>query len=270
MGRPLNLRERGRWVEALDDGDPVERARALVLLGRLEEALAVAPPGVARAEALLARGDPLAALGETDDLLVHAHARIALGEPEAAFAPAARALAAADGDYDRAQARLALAEAHHRCGGLQDAEDAWRIAGEHLRAIDPDHRELGRVYDGLGNTLRKAGDLRGAVDCHRLAQRHHGDHPLGRAASLHALAQCQRRLGDFEGARASLREAARLTEPLLGGDHPDTWVTRFELARVEVDCGDYDGLQRMQDARDRVATLLGADHPTVRAMDVWL
>ena len=91
------------------------------------------------------------------------------------------------------------------------------------------------------------------------------------SACRHSLAQALHHTGDFAEARDEMARSLLGTAKSLGRDHVDTWITRFELARYDVDCGDMeDGFARMQAARDEVAKRLGAQHPAVRAMDRWL
>jgi hypothetical protein len=62
-----------------------------------------------------------------------------------------------------------------------------------------------------------------------------------------------------------------VSERACGLDHTDTWVTRFELGRMVVDCGDPErGFVQMADAHVVVRARLGAHHPTVQAMAAWL
>ena len=155
-------------------------------------------------------------------------------QPAEALAPATRALAILDqlgaDPALRATVMHTLAEAEHRAGQHAGARSRW------LRVIELRTRVLGP------------------------------DHPAG----THGLAQALRRAGDFTGARDALRQALRISERAQGKEHPDTWITRFELARMEVDCGDFDGFARMEEASARLCALLGADHPTVLATRRWL
>ena len=68
-----------------------------------------------------------------------------------------------------------------------------------------------------------------------------------------------------------MAQALRITVRNFGSDHVDSWISRFELGRFEVDTGDMEeGFQRMQEARTAVQAALGDAHPVVKAMDRWL
>jgi hypothetical protein len=85
------------------------------------------------------------------------------------------------------------------------------------------------------------------------------------------MAQALHRTGDFFGARQEMAEALRVTVRNFGPDHVDSWITRFELGRFEVDTGEVEeGFHRMQEARKVVTGHLGKQHPVVVAMDRWL
>lgn len=91
------------------------------------------------------------------------------------------------------------------------------------------------------------------------------------AACRYGLAQALHRTGDFSEALVMMQGAFLVTVRVLGADHLDTWITRFELGRMEVDAGEMmEGFPRMEAARAEVATRLGAQHPVVRSMDRWL
>lgn len=287
-----------------------ERARLLVRLGRAAEArreaeAAVSTAGSQRLEALLAlteaavaggdTGAARAAVEEAVPLAREEHGEVSLatalalvaratslhtaGDAAGALAPATRALAileqiGADATF-RAEAQHALAEAWHRAGEHGSALEAWKEALALRRAhLEADHPEIADALNGLGLTLRRLGRLREAIAAHSEALALHrarlGPWHPGVAAGLHGLAQALHRTGDFQGARERLREALEVSERVLGADHPDGWVTRFELGRISVDCGDFDGFARMEEARERLRAVLGAGHPTVAAMNRWL
>ncbi len=283
----------------------VRLGRAREALERAEDALARAGEGALRCEALLALVEVALALGdpgrarpaaeEAAELSRDRFGEVSLqralaldalaavlhsaGDAPGALSPATRAVVLLEqlqaAPYHRATALHTLAEAHHRAGQYTRAREAWeQCLALRREALAADHPEIGAALDGLGLTERRLGRARPAVAAHRAALEIHRArlgpwHPAV-AAGLQGLAQAQHRLGDFLGARASLRQALEVSLRAQGADHPDVWVTRFELGRMEVDCGDTDGFAAMEAARARLRALLGPEHPTIQAMNRWL
>jgi len=174
-----------------------------------------------------------------------------------------------------AEAFHALADSFHRGAYFSDAAQAWQQALALRRAnLHHQHPEIATNVDGLALSLRRLQQPQLALTLHQEALRiyQHSfatNHPAI-AACYHGIAQCCHRLSQFEAARSNLNAALQISESLLGSDHPDTWISRFELGRIEVDCGELaQGIQRMEFARMRLAHLLGEKHPTILAMDKW-
>ncbi len=293
-----------------DAGVAAETARLLVRLGRsrealvaAERALALAGDGEHRGEALLSLVEAALSLGEpgrarlaAEEAEIWTRARFgevsvqrglaldalaatlhSAGDAPAALGPATRAVAILEraDPWHHATAWHTLAEAHHRAGQHAQAREAWeRCLALRRASLEADHPEIAAALDGLGLTERRLGRPRQAAAAHRAALETHRSrlgpaHPAV-AASLHGLAQALHRQGDFQGARSRLREALEVSLRAQGPDHPDVWVTRFELGRMDVDCGDTDGFAAMEAARAHLRATLGPAHPTVQAMDRWL
>ena len=250
----------GRYAAVLDEAraHPSAEARAWAAratqrLGHADEALKMA-----RA-ALLEKNTPLSRLVLAEALLGAAKYSEARGLTRGASEHPARRLYA------------------ELCGLLGEAEEGMI----HARILldeqeDPfDHPEVAALLDGLGATLRRVGLAEEALDLHQRALPMHERafgalHPAV-AGNLHAQAQCQRRLGDFEGARQALEDALVVSTQVQGADHPDTLVTAFELGRLEVDCGLVaEGFERMSRAMSAALDQLGPNHPTARAMKAWM
>lgn len=287
-----------------------EMARALTRLGRAAEATRIAQAAVAQEdealpEALLALAEAALAAGHTDEaraaverareLTEALHGPVSLptaraldaraavlaasGDGPGALAPATRAIAILDQldapADERALARHTLAEAQHRAGRYAEARATWGEVLKLRRASQaPDHPEISAALFGLALTLGRLGRPAEAIARHRealsIAEARLGRWHPAIAAGHHGLGQALHRSGDFPGARDALRLALAVSERVQGAEHPDTWVTRFELGRMEVDCGDFSGFARMESARARLRDALGADHPTVLAMNRWL
>ena len=118
----------------------------------------------------------------------------------------------------------------------------------------PESPWTAECFDTLGRIKRHLQDPFEAVNQHMKALKIWATNPelyLGpRAACYHALAQATYRCGDFHTARNQMAQAVLLTKERLGADHVDTWISRFELARYDIDCGDLtNGFTAMEQAR---------------------
>ncbi|MCB9673923.1 MAG: tetratricopeptide repeat protein [Alphaproteobacteria bacterium] len=272
-----------------DDAARIGLVRARVALGRPEAAReALVGLGrdtphhrVAHALAALASGEPSRAkailLDDSGDLLVlvtRSEVTRASGDPAVATQLAARARDAAEGGDPRwvAIADLQLA----RC--IADSGDlgVGRALAERAHAAFQEHGPgtvlEAEALDVAGALARKDGDPLVAVAMHERA--------LGIwlatcpaesalvAGCRYSLAQALHRADDFPRALTEMQSAFLATQQAFGPDHLDTWITRFELGRMEVDNGEMlDGFPRMEAARAEVAKRLGRQHPVVRAMD---
>lgn len=249
-----------------------------VRLAWAESRLADGEPGEARAllEAVL---DDVA-----DDAYATHEVRLALavtlraqGEASRGYALACTTLAAAEVAEDTLAIEEALAVVGHTAWAAdrpREAEEAFsRLHGlRSARVASP--ALIAEAHDGLGHVLRRREPFE-AVTHHRAALRawEQATGPDSGPVShcLHQLAQAEHHTGDFQAARDTMARALLTTAATLGHDHIDTWITRFEMARYDVDCGEMeDGFVRMERARSEVARRLGAQHPVVRAMDRYL
>jgi tetratricopeptide (TPR) repeat protein len=295
MTSPAELLLAGRPLEALvaADGTPSDPAaqeaavRALVALVRPQEALERVSSlpregSVAWALVHLATGEPgrgraLLASEPADDVLVRttlAELHRAAGDPGRAVQEAAVAMGLAREVDPRwsGHAGLALGRALGSAGDEGRAEIVVRDALEVFETHCPETVLVAEALDAAGSLARRLREPARAVLLHRRAlalwEARLGSDSGNTAACRYALAQALHRTGDFPEALATMQRAFLLTQGALGADHLDTWITRFELGRMEVDAGDpLAGFPRMEAARREVATRLGPQHPVVRAMD---
>ncbi len=285
-------------------------ARALVRTGAPAEALRRASAAwerdagwetaLALGEARLATGD-LAGATETLDLADALRASVPTdGEaPPPANARLTVAVARAEaaracGDWDRGidLARAVAGDRRH----VDPLDEADRLAvlgscavlaGEHEIARDalesalaiyevhPGSCDVAATLDWLGRLARHRDQVTRAVDLHRAALERWLEQLGPRSAPVagcrHALAQALHRTGDFPGALVEMEIAADLTARCFGESHADTWISRFELGRFEMDSGrQFEGLARMEAAHRKVVALLGRGHPVVASMARWL
>ncbi|MFT7521962.1 MAG: tetratricopeptide (TPR) repeat protein [Kiritimatiellia bacterium] len=202
----------------------------------------------------------------------------AAGEAEHGYGLAQRALVEAElakEEQSINESLIVVGHCAYGCALPNEAEGAFSRALELRQAQGEAEVLLAEAYDGLGMCARAQGRPFDAVAYHRKALERwtsslaEDSGPV--SACRHRLAQALHRTGDFPAARDEMARSLLLTARTLGTDHVDTWITRFEMARYDVDCGDLDGtFQRMADARAEVARRLGAQHPVVRSMDRFL
>lgn len=276
-------------------------ARAWVRLGQPDEAAEAAASArrasssddviLASAETQLAGGDPglgraeLEAIGATGGQLRHecdltlAMLLRATGEVEQAYAKATAVLARAHAQSeDPLRVEEALIVVGHTAwptGAVDAARGAFERALLRRKGREAAPVLLAEALDGLGVCARHDNAPFEAVKLHEQALEQWvagaGEDSGPVSACRHHLAQALHRTGDFLAARDEMARALLATGATLGKDHVDTWITRFELARYELDCGDPErGLPRMAQARSEVARRLGKDHPVVLAMDRFL
>lgn len=257
-----------------------------------EARLACGEPGQARALlAPLLPSDPSTPIppdSPTWSQIAHPLATVlrACGEAERGYGLALELVAVTRGatprgplDLDEAIARdealVLLGWMAWSCGRTTEARSAFEQGLRARRARSAERTQVAEALDGLGVCHRTLGEPFEAVARHREAlgrwREALGPDSPAVAACRHRLAHALHRTGDFEAARESMAEALLLTAEHFGRDHVDTWITRFELARYEIDCGDFtDGFARMARARRAVAERLGAQHPVVQSMDRYL
>lgn len=284
-------------------------ARALHRLGQPRKAMEYAEEAARRvvhweaslalAEAMVGLGEPVGAravltealkrvradASEEPDALVGLGAALAeawraAGEPRAAIEIAREAVREArhhhgEGSAELAEALHELGVCLHGAGEHLEARGVLDTALQIRRAESRGTSDHAATLDALGAVHRRLRAPAAAVALHREAlslwEANFGPGTGPEGACRHSLAQALHDTGDFHGARAEMDHAWRLTSRALGPDHVDTWITAFELGRLELDCGDaMEGMQRMEAARSVVRERLGAGHPVVKAMDRWL
>jgi tetratricopeptide (TPR) repeat protein len=278
LGDPAGCAAAARDAARAGDGPIVRIALA-------EAALAAGRPGEARA-LLEDRVDPTALQGAGTDpdaldaAVTLVGVLVAAGEAERGYGLALRIVAALQAapaaDPERLdEAGMALGWSAWACGRIDEARASFSDVHARRVARGAAATLLAEALDGLGTTERSAGDPFAAVALHADALDRWSE-ALGPtspavAGCLHRMAHALHRTGDFAAARDAMGRSVALTAAALGEDHVDTWISRFELARYDIDCGDFaDGFARMARARDTVARALGTRHPVVRAMDRYL
>ena len=293
-GELLEALEGARALLALreDTEARVGLVRALVGLVRPTDAteaartLPVGEGAVGHALVELANGRPgrarslLMEHGQADDLLtglVLAELHRAAGDPARAVEAAARVHGRTPSLDVRWAGHTGLALGR----ALADAGDEERgqvVVDEALAVFEAHCAEtvlVAETLDAAGSLARRLRDPARAVLLHRRAlgiwTAVLGEEAGPVGGCRYSLAQALHRTGELPEALASMQQAWLVTGRTLGADHLDTWITRFELGRMEVDVGQVEeGFAHMEAARAEVRGRLGAQHPVVRSMDRWL
>ncbi|MET7880440.1 FxSxx-COOH system tetratricopeptide repeat protein [Micromonospora profundi] len=114
-------------------------------------------------------------------------------------------------------------------------------------------RALGRGTEALASAARAAGELRKVLG---------PDHPHTLAAEVNQAVYLAE-AGDWESARDRLRETAGRLAATIGPDHPDTLRCLGDLAMMVERTGDGAPGEDLVAVVDRLADLIGPEHPTV-------
>lgn len=276
--------------------DRLHRLRAYVWIGRIEDArndathldgevpvhrvglaLAALSQGhPSRARLLLEGQPPTEPADSVLYALTHAECSRAAGDAAAALQLAGRGTMDAAGLDPRWEpaARLVLGRCLSTAGDLDLAAEVISQAVGGFRTLLPGTVALAEALDARAQVERQRNNPLGAVSLHREALElwlQLGPATAPVANCSFQLAQAQHRTGDLEGALETMEAAFLATHTALGADHLDTWTTRFELGRLEVDAGDpFTGMPRMEAAHAEIVRRLGPQHPIVRSMRVYL
>ena len=134
----------------------------------------------------------------------------------------------------------------------------------------PSHPRTARVLASLGAAMSADGRhedalvrLRRALDLHALTPL---QPELHTAEVLTDTGYALRQLGRHDEALSHYEGAVGLSTTLLGGNHPETIVTRYNLGRQRIAMGDGDGLDVMRRAIEQLAVVVGPEHERVRRM----
>ena len=238
----------------------LERARALLGLGRYEDARARAYESLWAAEAVGADLDA----AEAWLLLAQIAGERGRYDDADHLARHCRAAVERAGRPERMEARLenVLGVLATKRGELEEAE-RHLVRARELRVHEHGeaHPAVARVLTNLGNRARLAGALDEALQLHRRAleidrQALGAEHPaVGR--HLHNIGGVLRTQGALAEARATYLEALRVKRESLG-NHPETARTLNSLALVAVAQGD--GAEARGRYEEALAIFAGADH----------
>jgi serine/threonine protein kinase/tetratricopeptide (TPR) repeat protein len=181
----------------------------------------------------------------------------------------ARQLSTGLGSQDPVRATLlnTIGGVYRMLGLLDDSEKITRQALEiRQRALGPDHADIAKSLDDLGQLARERTHYEEAEKLHRaaLAMRRKllaPDDPAV-AESLSNLALALRERGKFDEAESLVKEALTIRRAKLGPEHSDTLTSLNVLGDIESSRGRYVEAERAyRDVLDARRRLLPADHP---------
>ena len=229
---------------------------------------------------MLSNSESLTQRARCELSLAYAQAERAGGNPEHAYGLSVKTLAEVKEAFgtqsqEASDAYVTVGQCAYAGGQLDESFHALTLAKTIREQRVPQTPWIAESLDALATTIRAQGDPFQAVSLHQQALELWvsalGQESGPAGACHHSLAHAFYRCGSFKDARNAMATAVLITKKNLGPEHVDTWISRFELARYDVDCGDFNGsLERMQQARDQVASILSTTHPVVQAMDRFL
>ncbi|MET8349337.1 MULTISPECIES: FxSxx-COOH system tetratricopeptide repeat protein [unclassified Micromonospora] len=144
----------------------------------------------------------------------------------------------------------------------QAYEEELRLGPTHphtlatLSNISAAERAVGRRSAALASATRAVGELRKVLG---------PEHPHTLAAEVNQ-AVCSAEEGEWVPARDRLRETADRLSGVIGADHPDTLRCLGDLALVSRHAGDGAPAEAVTAVADRLAEVLGQEHPTVQTL----
>jgi len=250
-------REKQPLTPTLSRGESVNFLVLVVLLGFW------APPEARGAAAGVATQDEIRELNKTGSYAAaEAAARELLAEAETR-----------DGSesFQAAEVLDLLVEALYRAGKAAESESralAERAVAIKEKARGPDHLEVARSLNQLGNLLLLAGDYFAAKPVYQraLAIREAALEPphVDLAISLHNLGLVYWQLGEFAEARPLYERALAIDEQRSGPAHPDVAHVLNNIGLLLRNLGDYAAARRhLERALAIREQALGPEHPDV-------
>jgi len=132
----------------------------------------------------------------------------------------------------------------------------------------PDHPDVARLANNLGNVLADVGDLEGAKKLYERALRidekvYDTDHP-NVATDVNNLGTILHDIGDLMGAKKLYERALKIDEAAYGPKHPSVAVRVNNLGSILQDMGDLCGAKKLYERALSInEAAYGPDHPNV-------
>ncbi|MEM8942088.1 MAG: toll/interleukin-1 receptor domain-containing protein, partial [Pseudomonadota bacterium] len=191
-----------------------------------------------------------------------------IGEYESAVALLSRSLALPSSGENRLETEVALAEALHLNGSMQESADRYEQVRNQLQA---QQREWDRItsltYNGLGEVLAELDELDRAEEYHREALKQAEAAQAGStpdlARSLHGLGTVLLYQNRLEEAGRLLQRALLVYQTAYGGDHPRVLESHNTLTTFYYVSGDFNAAVRELEATAGIIErVLGSTHPS--------
>jgi tetratricopeptide (TPR) repeat protein len=145
-----------------------------------------------------------------------------------------------------------------------------QVLSEYERLLGSQHPHTLVCWVNLAAVLRMQGQYQAAMDSMRQAaplmeEALGAEHPYVLAASM-MLGALQADVGDLDEAERIEERTVATMELVLGPEHPDTLRCRANLLLTRLQQGDSAARSERDRVIDRLATLIGMDHPTVKTL----
>jgi serine/threonine protein kinase len=251
------LEQQALASSAGSDGDPLiaaasvrERAAALVELGQVEEAIALAADAVARLRALPAAPAQDRVRALVSQVQVMMAARKTAGAEPIADEAVSLARANALSEDTLAGALSARAMVAWYANQFKDAEGAFReVIAVHRRARGDLNPALVADYRRLAATLINTGEyteaIAAAASAASLAERLYGAKNIAAVSEKTFLGTLNMVAGNYAAAKALYSEALPVQRELLGDDHPEVARSMVSLANMEIASGEFAAAEQL-------------------------
>ena len=142
-----------------------------------------------------------------------------------------------------AQTLVDLGLPYKRLGDFETARKLYNEALELAEKNFPKHATTARIHNNLGALLDVEGFVRSAEKHYQKAlelKKQLGEGPISLAATLSNLGEVNRRQERLDKATEYFSQALKIREEALGEEHPDTLVSRQNLAVIQISLGQWE------------------------------
>ncbi len=164
-----------------------------------------------------------------------------------------------------AQTLVDLGLPHKKLGDFKKARQFYDEALALAEKNFPKHATTARIHNNLGALLDMEGFVRSAEKHYQKAldlKRELGEGPVSLAATLSNLGEVSRRQERLDKATEYFSQALKLREKSLGPEHPDTLISRQNLAVIQMSLGQWDTAKAsLEQCLEGTKKAVGLEHP---------